>query len=100
MEPTGLSRLIDVITAVSVALLKNLKPGARDKNFKNAHAIASLDSDRKLRALVHTKYKAGELGKTIEGLAEAGFRFIDNEIKHKQADICEFFEFACGVTGI
>lgn len=84
--------------AVSIALLKNLEPVARDKTFKNAHAIASLDPDLKLRALVRTKYRSGELGKTIEGLAEAGFRFIDNEIKQKQADISEFFEFAGGVA--
>jgi hypothetical protein len=84
--------------AVSIALLKNLDPISRDKTFKNAHAIASLDPDFKLRALVRTKYRSGELGKTIEGLAEAGFRFIDNEIRQKQADISEFFEFAGGVA--
>jgi hypothetical protein len=86
--------------AVCVALSKNIEPVARDRTFRTAHTISSLDPDQRLRALIRTKYRSGELGRTIEGLAEAGFRFIDNEIKQKQLDISEFFEFAGGVAEI
>lgn len=78
--------------AASIALRNNLAPAPRDSTFVNAHNIFDVDDSGQLRALVKTKYPKDPPVTTIEGLAESGFRFLDEQMKRNGMTIGEFFE--------
>jgi hypothetical protein len=78
--------------AVSVAIKNNLQPAERDQTFKNAHNINDVDKTGQLMALVKTNYPKEPPAKIVQGLAESGFRYLDEQIGQRGLTLDEFFQ--------
>ena len=77
--------------AVSVAIKNNLQPAERDRTFQNAHNINDVDKTGQLMALVKANYPKEPPAKIVAGLAESGFRFLDEQIGQRGLTLDEFF---------